>query len=91
MLRGSPPPIGLPYPQKIHAQPKAVGGVHERKSEKPLFAVDSIEKGTNNVPHRGSGVLTEPPYLEKEPHGSHPTGLLKVVVQTDFDNKGFGY
>jgi len=40
--------------------------------------VDSIEKGTKNVPHCGSGVLTEPPYLEKAPHGSYHIGLLKV-------------
>ena len=53
--------------------------------------MDSIEKGTKNVLHYGSGVLTEPLHLEKEPHGSNHTGLLKVVVQTDFDNKGFGY
>jgi len=61
------------------------------KEQKPLPAVDSRIKGTKNVPHCGSGVLTEPLHLEKEPHGSHHTGLLKVVVQTDFDNKGFGY
>jgi hypothetical protein len=81
MLRGLSPPIGLPYPQKIHAQSlKRLAGC--MKGRKPLPAVDSIEKGTNNVPHRGSGVLTEPPYLEKEPHGSHPTGLKVRCVKT---------
>ena len=53
--------------------------------------MDSRVKGTKNVPHCGSGVLTEPPYLEKAPHGSYHTGLLKVGVGIDFANKGFGY
>ena len=53
--------------------------------------MDSRIIGTHNVPHCGSGVLTEPPYLEKAPHGSYHTGLLKVGVRIGLRKQGFGY